>query len=250
MKILVGHTGFVGSTLKREFSYDLLFNSSNMDGLANLPDGCEIHLACLPAKKWVADANNSDDLSVVTSIFSKIIGRRYATVCLISTIDVYCHSPAGADEDHAPGFQFAGYGHNRRLFELLCSTLSCERLIVARLPALFGRGLRKNLLYDLMKGHRVEFVNRNSRYQWYDMEDLGADISEILKSTQQSRTVNLFPEPIETREMMERVFGFVCGSEGARLDYDFRTKHSASGYIRGRDEMLEKLRRFVASNSF
>jgi hypothetical protein len=68
---------------------------------------------------------------------------------LISSIAVLADF-SGADDESTAAFQEAlAYGRHRRLLEIFCET-QFDNCLVVRLPALFGRGLRKNFMFDLM----------------------------------------------------------------------------------------------------
>jgi hypothetical protein len=68
---------------------------------------------------------------------------------LISSIAVL-DDFAGGDDESSGAFQTElAYGRHRRLLETFCAEHFAETLIV-RLPALFGAGLKKNFLFDLL----------------------------------------------------------------------------------------------------
>ena len=249
MNIVVGGTGFVGSTLARGIEFGASFSSGNIGEFKHVPDGCDLYLCCPTAQKWLVDKNPVGDLLSAMSIVETLRSRRFRAVYLFSTIDVYCESPVGSDEDVVPTFRRIGYGHNRRAFEMACmGSLECQRFMSFRLPALFGAGLKKNVIYDIMNGHRLEHLNSNSSYQWYDMGDLLGDVRKC-EQIHQGGVFNLFNEPVETSELCLKVFGKEFGASGGRIFYDHRTKFCRGGYMRSREEVLEKLRRFVSEHS-
>lgn len=64
MKIIVGNTGLVGTTLCESINFDLKFNSSNIGEFISLvEDGSELYLSCLPATKWMV---NKDVWGILT----------------------------------------------------------------------------------------------------------------------------------------------------------------------------------------
>ena len=52
---------------------------------------------------------------------------------------------------------------------------------VVRLPGVFGQGLKKNIIYDLINKNQLEKIYYNDRYQWYDLSLLKKNIEEIEK---------------------------------------------------------------------
>lgn len=76
----------------------------------------------------------------------RISARRFV---LISSIAVLADF-AGGDDETTEFFQKEiAYGRHRRELEVFCEG-RFENCLVVRLPALFGRGLRKNFIFDLM----------------------------------------------------------------------------------------------------
>jgi hypothetical protein len=47
---------------------------------------------------------------------------------------------------------------------------------IVRLPGLFGTGLKKNALYDLLYGNNIQGICLDSEFQWYDIGDLYDDL--------------------------------------------------------------------------
>ena len=146
MESLVGYTGFVGSNLASEHPFDGLYNSKNItEAFGTRPD--LLVYAGVPAEMFLANHDPAADLAVLQGAAENI--RRIAPrrLVLISTISVY-DDPVGADEDSPiDKSRLSAYGANRRWLEEWAEEQMPERLIV-RLPALYGRGLKKNFLYD------------------------------------------------------------------------------------------------------
>jgi len=68
---------------------------------------------------------------------------------LISSIAVLADTAGGEDEGTQAFQENLAYGRHRRLLEAFCESRFDDCLVV-RLPALFGPGLRKNFVFDLM----------------------------------------------------------------------------------------------------
>lgn len=144
MRALVGYTGFVGGNLAQAASFDGLYNSKNIEeAFGTRPD--ILYYAGLPAEKFTANKFPEEDLKIIENAKENI--RRIAPekVILISTVDVYEGVFPVTEEEAALGN--GAYGKNRRQLEMFVEETFPEHLIV-RLPGLFGKGIKKNFLYD------------------------------------------------------------------------------------------------------
>lgn len=240
--ILVGYTGFVGQTLAKTIDFEYKFNSKNLADISEVPEGCDLYLSCLPATKWMVNKNLKEDMLNISRILEKVGAKSYKNVYLISTIDIYGSSPLHSDEDYAPNYEGMSYGSNRLLFEAMVKEyVCCEKLQIFRLPALFGEGLKKNVIFDLMNNNQVEKINLNTHFQWYDMADLARDLHTYTQDV-----VNLFPEPVYTKDIVDTLFPETgLTNMGNRMIYDFKTKHTDSGYIYDSAISLKKIKAFV-----
>ena len=77
---------------------------------------------------------------------------------------------------------------------------------IIRLPALFGKGLRKNVLYDLLHKKHLDKINLNSSYQFYNLKNLNNDIDKALENNLE--TLNIATEPIKLSEVVKLCFDF------------------------------------------
>lgn len=244
MKILIGNTGLVGQTLMDGIHFDLTFNSKNINEFESLvTDGSELFLSCLPATKWKVNQDVKGDIENINRIYEIIKTHKYEKIVLISTIDAYVDSPEYSDEDFPPIVRTLNYGSNRYIFELMVNELECDNIQIYRLPALFSKRIKKNILFDLLNDNNIDKINYNSAFQWYDLKNLVSDISKI----NQKGTYNLFTEPIETSAILS-----LFGLDGSHVDtkmkrasYNFKTKYSQTGYIQSKDEVLEDIKNFV-----
>lgn len=171
---LIGHTGFVGSVLKGLTNFSHLYNSKNIKDI----HGEEFDLAIcagIPAAMWLANNEPEQDLAQIKNLFEDLKQAKIKKFVLISTVAVYDNSAFPADEsDHDKYETNLAYGKNRRIAEELAQECFNETYIL-RLPALFGPGLKKNLISDLMN-LIPKFLNQ----QKYD-ELISQHDSEILK---------------------------------------------------------------------
>ena len=245
--IIVGSTGFVGQTLMADIPFAYQFNSKNIQEIADCPNGCNLYLTCLPATKWKVNQDLAGDIDNISSIIECLRTNTYKNVYLISTIDVYGDSPTGVSESYSPNYSGLNYGSNRLMFESLVKNyLEYEEYRVFRLPALFGKNLKKNIIFDLMNDNQVEKINTNSYFQWYDLSELSKHICEFSYHHPDVEVFNLFPEPVSTIEILDTFFpDKKCGA-GDPINYNYRTDYSDTGYIYSKEDTLAKLSKFLS----
>jgi nucleoside-diphosphate-sugar epimerase len=248
-KALIGHSGFVGETLKRQASFDSLFRSSDIA----LIDGREFDLvvcAGATAAKWKANQEPEADRANVHRLMEHLARLRARRFILVSTVDVY---PRPKDVDEGSPIvpdPTNAYGTNRLELEKFCQN-RFDALVV-RLPALFGQGLRKNAVYDLLHDNCIHQLQPLSTYQLFDMALLWEDLQKIEVSG--LKTVNLATEPLSLADIARIAFGRIL-PENPRTPvarYDSRTRHGllwgrADGYAYGADETVARLSAFVAA---
>lgn len=229
---IFGYTGFVGGwILNNVISYLPssklhLYNSQNYTTARNNTFDT-VYFAGLPAAKWIANSNPETDWKNITNIMEILrtvrVTQRFV---LISTIDVY--------ENHA-------YGKHRRLFEEFVQTQFAVYLIL-RLPALFGKGLKKNVLYDLLNNNQIDKIVSNSKFQWYDMQWLKTDI--FRSHAAPTSVVDLTTEPIHTFDIVTSFFPEYSNqvdnvSTGAQYNYK-------SAVFRSSNIVKEAMGKFIA----
>lgn len=187
---LVGHTGFVGGSLARQMRFDEFYNSKNIEDIR----GCEFDLvvcAGAPGAKWYANEHPDEDFESIVRLLKAIQHVATGKFVLISTIDAILPK--------------CPYGKHRADFEALVRHRSdLWDVFVVRLPALFGPGLKKNALYDLMTAQRLHEIAPNATYQWYPLRRLGADLARIIEGG--DRTINITSAPVAMEEVRARFF--------------------------------------------
>jgi hypothetical protein len=249
MKILVGDTGLVGTTLKEKINFDLTFNSKNIQDLQNVSDeNITIYLSCLPATKWLVNKNIPEDLKNINKIIDIVSKKSYKKVVLISTIDVYCDSPLMIDESYSVNVKNLSYGTNRYFFEMLVENLlNFEDLKIFRLPALYNKHIKKNILYDLINNNNVNQINTNSSFQWYNLDNLCDDIKLYSSLYPKRKVFNLFTEPLDSKEIVKLFPHHESNVSFApnRNEYDFKTNLNKTGYILSKDEVLNDIKKFI-----
>lgn len=148
MKALVGYTGFVGQNLWASGDYDKGYNSKNIEEAYGTNPDLLVY-AGVRAEKFLANKNPEKDAENIQEAFENITKINPKKLVLISTIDVF-KDPNGKDE--ASYIDMTGlepYGANRYRLEFMVREYFPETVII-RLPGLFGRGIKKNFIYDYM----------------------------------------------------------------------------------------------------
>jgi hypothetical protein len=245
---LIGHTGFVGSNLRRQRDFPCLFNSTTIGEI----DGCSFdNVVCagVSAIKWWANQNPLEDRLRIEGLMRHLETIRARNFTLISTIDVY-NTPLRVTERDAPVLEgLHAYGSNRAMLERFVASHFASHQIV-RLPALFGRGLKKNAIYDLMHDNRIALINPASCFQWYPLDRLASDLELARRHSLQC--LNLATEPLGMEEIRSRFFAASrIGAEATAVaHYDMRTVHDAvlggaGGYIMDKAAVLDAIGCFV-----
>jgi dTDP-4-dehydrorhamnose reductase len=148
MKGLIGSRGFVGSNLLRQTAFERTFNSDSIASIGE--DSYELVVCAAPsATMWLANARPDEDRSRTEAFIERLREVRTERFVLISTIAVF-DDPAGGYDEVDCAFETArAYGKHRRMIEVAAAEIFEQRHVL-RLPALFGPGLKKNFVFDLM----------------------------------------------------------------------------------------------------
>ena len=247
---LIGYTGFVGSNLNRLTPFDARYNTQNIAEISG--QAFETLVCAAPqAKKWWANQHPDEDCALVKQLINHLERTQVERFILISSIDVF-PQVIGVDEtlDCASQENHA-YGRNRLMLEQFVAAHFPLAHIV-RLPGLFGPGLRKNVIFDMINTNQLETINPDSRFQWYDVMRLWADVQTIIQKD--LGLVMLATEPVATHEIQSRFFPTLAiGAEASATTlYDVQTCHAealgGSGrYLLTQEQVLQDIGRFVAT---
>ena len=257
MKAIVGYTGFVGSNLLQFYTFDEFYNSKNFEQAKNKHFDT-IFFCGIPAIKWYANKNPGEDAEIIENIKNILNTITCNKFILISTIDIYNNTNNNSNEKTEIDFSNNHtYGKNRYLFEKYIQNTFVNHFII-RLPALFGKGLKKNIIYDLINNNQIQNIPFNSSFQWYNLDWLKKDIEIVINNKIQ--ICNLFTEPIETKEII-RLFKKIYnidyefhieyyGNNNNRIEYNTQTIYdtifnsSKIGYIRDNVTVLNDMEEF------
>jgi hypothetical protein len=189
MNALIGYTGFVGSNLEEQFNFDEKYNSKNINNIK----GKEFDIivcAGVRAEKYLANKYPDQDLDAIRDLIEILKTVKVKKFILVSTIDVY-REPYDVDENTViteDGLH--AYGLNRRYLEKWVVN-NYEDYLIVRLPALFGKGLKKNFIYDMqtriptliMENKMLELLDQATKNETL-LENYEKDINNnyVLKS--------------------------------------------------------------------
>lgn len=250
---LIGHTGFVGSNLAAQFSFTDFYRSST---IGDIRGGSFDLVVCagVQAKKWWANQNEAADWEGITSLLDELKSISAKRFVLISTVDVYPY-PSGVDESSLvdPAINHPYGKHRYRVEEFVREHFASH--LILRLPGLFGTGIKKNVIYDLLHDNELGKINPAGVYQYYCLDRLGTDIERALQLG--LPLVNLTSEPVATKVIKDRFFPekTIADEVPFTASYDMKSKYweqwnsPAPGYLYDKETVLEQLGAFIARES-
>jgi len=222
---LIGYSGFVGSTLLGQRSFEALFRSTNIGNIRNNVFDLVV-CAGAPAQKWIVNKNPALDMSNINELIEHLKTIECNRFILISTVDVF-KEPIGVDEQSkVEEYGLHAYGLHRRLLEKFIQQRFPDHLIV-RLPGLVGPRLRKNVIFDFLNENNLDAIESRGVFQFYPMVNLWADIQTALEAG--LKLVHLTAEPISVSEVANKGFGRVFHNQLSNhpAKYDMRTCHAS-----------------------
>lgn len=232
MDALIGYTGFVGSHIRENLnpSTTTYVDSENILDIID-DEFFYVYCACVP------QANARE-------ILTSFKCRRFV---LISTIDVHSSEVLNqVEEDIVPSEEPCG--RVRYDLEVQLREHFGDKMTIFRLPAaLFGVGLdenkNENYLYDLIN-NQTDNINVDSAFQWYSLSWLWQDMK--LSEGLERKVVNLYPEAIETADIVSTFFPHIRGGlkfkSGPRLFHPQASKYEQ----RSSEEVLVAMDQFLA----
>jgi hypothetical protein len=251
---LIGYTGFVGSNLQRQANFTDVYNSKNIGAIDNQTFDLVV-CAGARAAKWLINQQPEQDLQEITKLINHLKTITTKQFVLISTVDVY-NEPVGVDEEtpiSAEGpFTHRDYAKHRYMLEEFCRQQFPGWLVI-RLSGLFGPGLKKNVIYDLLHNNNVEKIHRAGTFQYYNLEHIWRDIQTALAN--HLILVNFMSEPVRTDELAHECFGlnFTNEPEGVKpAVYDMHSRYAevfggGNGYLASKQQILDEIKAFVAA---
>jgi nucleoside-diphosphate-sugar epimerase len=246
---LIGYTGFVGSNLLRQHAFDACFNSANIEQIAGR--GFDLVVcAGARAEKWKANADPERDLDGIERLTSALEQVNARKVVLISTVDVFVNPVDVDEESPTPTAGLTAYGrHRRRLEQIVAGRFDA---VIVRLVGLYGPGLKKNVIYDLLHDNNVSAIDSRGVFQYYDIGRLWRDIEVALDN--ELSLVHLPTEPVSVADVARVGFGIDFANEvsPAPARYDIHTRYAplfggSNPYVETKTDALARIARFVSA---
>lgn len=247
---LIGFSGFVGATLRKQVRFESLYRATNIQAIDSKSFDSVV-CAAAPAQKWIANRDPLADRQNIEGLIAHLKTVTCKTFILISTVDVF-KSPIGVDEDTPIDEEgLHAYGLHRRLLEKFVENHFPNHLIV-RLPGLVGPGLRKNVIFDFLNDNNLQAIDSRGVFQFYPMVNLWWDIQTALRAG--LRLVHLTAEPISVADVSEQGFGkpFSQPTANTSAIYDLRSRHAAvfggtGNYQYSQRETIQAVRAYAQS---
>jgi hypothetical protein len=196
---IIGSNGFVGSSVLRAIKSEdpLIIDRSNID-LCSSYDYSTLFICAGEARKWFVNVNVKEATENMVDLYNSIRRYRAKQVVYFSSIDVY-------NKEFTPndGYSKEPYGVTKLVLEKLIANIF-ENCVIVRLGALFGKGLKKNFLFDLLN-ERYDWIEKQSPlsgFQYFNMENirLVLDCAEQLHG---QHIVDAFSEVVYNRDIMD-----------------------------------------------
>jgi hypothetical protein len=222
---LIGHSGFVGTSLARQYSFGAHYRSTNIGEIDNKSFDLVV-CAAASAQKWIANKAPEADLARIGALIDHLNKMKCHKFVLISTVDVFKEPVEVNERSPVSETGLQPYGLNRRHLEKFVESRFEDPLII-RLPGLIGPGLRKNVIYDLLHDNNLAAVDSRSVYQFYPMVNLWYDIRRAFELG--IKLLHLTAEPVSVARLAAEGFGVTFERVLSRppVRYDFRTIYSS-----------------------
>jgi hypothetical protein len=251
---LIGYTGFVGCNLAAAYAFSDVYNTSNIGDIRGRSYDLVVSAAAR-ADSHRINQNGPADLAEIDDYVGLLSSVDIKQLVLISTVCIY---PGGSSPDEAAPLAAEGltpYGANRLHME---QALAARFPTLAlRLPQLYGIGLKKGIVYDLLNDYRVDHIRPDGRFQYYDLRRLWADTQIALRAGLTS--LNMATPAVTNARVAAECFGMdiadqeVVGEESPFAQMytrDMRTVYAElfggpPGYLMDEASELSALHSFV-----
>lgn len=199
MRSLVGYTGFVGSNLYENGDFDCVYNSKNIaESFGTNPD--LLVYSGVSAEMYLANNFPEKDFAQIETAIENIKKINPKFLVLISTASVYGENCKGDENMVIDESKLTVYGKNRLYLEKWVEK-SFDKYLIVRLPALYGKNLKKNFIYDyihvipkFLKYEKFEELSQKNEklHDFYEKQDNGFYKCKDLTSEENKSLISFF----------------------------------------------------------
>ena len=199
---LIGYSGFIGSHLKEKIEDCEFYNSKNIKTIKN-KNFNKIYFSGNDSRIWYVNKYPKKDMKNLISILSKLSSVKCDLFILISSIEIYKTTKNKKYNENSKLLpkKKLNYGENRLFFEKEIKKLFKNFLII-RLPVVYGKRLKKNVLFDIIHNNNLNKINTNDVLQFYPVKYLYSDINKIIKN--KIKLINLSSAPIRISTIFKK----------------------------------------------
>lgn len=248
---LIGYTGFVGGNLDSQFKFENKYNSSNINEI----QGKEYDLvvsAGTSALRWKANQEPEEDWKGIEKLLDNLLEVKAKHFVLISTVDVY-PTKIGVNEDTPVKLEdlTEAYGKHRFRMELFVRE-HFPKVTIIRCPQLYGEGLKKNFIFDLINDNALDFTHKDTVMQFYHLKNMWRDIQVAIDNN--IELINFATEPVSAAEVAKYCLDieFNNVTEKPAMVFDMQTKYAEiygkkGNYLYKKEETLKEIKKFIVS---
>lgn len=233
MKVaIIGASGFVGKKLLKVFTdkgtYEVvpvIRNNYEAEKAKGIEYDLIVHSA-MPSKRWWAANNPLDDFDATVRLTADILYNwKHKKLALISSVS------ARIQTNHP-------YGRHKHVAEVLTTDFNSNNLIF-RLGGLYGEGLNKGVVFDMIEGNEV-FMTEDSAFNYINTETAATLIEQQIHK---SGIIDIGARDTITIGEIANHFGFKVNF-GKRKEFQF-TENPQENYPEAR-EILNYIEKILA----
>lgn len=247
-KALIGYTGFVGGNINSQADFTDRYNTQNIDEI----EGQSFDLVVSAGAKavvWQANKDPEADWAGIQDLINHLEKVEAKKFVLISTVDVYPDRNGVDENTPIDQEKNLAYGKNRYKLEEYVKG-NFDDVTIVRLPGLFGEGLKKNLIFDMIHDNNIEAFHSNSTFQFYNLDNIWKDIQTATDNN--IDLINFAVEPTSVREVFKAALDKDFENDNGKdpVAYDMHTIHASvygksGSYLYQKDQVLEEIKQFV-----
>lgn len=243
---IIGSSGFIGKALNDKLKTKYLYNSRNINKIKKISFD-ELYCCAPSSLIWKANKNPGKDLKNIVKLCLNLTGLKVKKFILISSIEVYQRQSV-CNEFSAKNEIGSSYGSNRLFFENFV-TKNFKKSIIVRLPVVYGIGLKKNLIFDLIHQKRTHLINKNDKLQFFPSAKILKFINKI--KNKNISPINFASEPVKVKDLLDTL-----GREDILINkintkpriYNMKSKKlmliNKKDYIFSKSEILKSIKNF------